>query len=101
MIGTRSLATAGFAVSLPGLASRPVLRHPATVHEALARAATQDEACPLGAGVLPNTADPLPLWGRVKGVESLTTPTGFPPGSCPARRVCALRHNACVVVTCL
>ena len=79
MIGTRSLATAGFAGSLPGLASRPALRHSIRVHEALARAPAQDETNPMGAVVLPSTARPMPLWGRVGGVESLTTPTGVPP----------------------
>ena len=78
-INTRSLATAGFTAGLPGLASRPTLRHPARVHEALARAAAHDEANPLDSVVLPSTAVPLPLWGRAASIESLTTPTGFPP----------------------
>ena len=76
---TRALATAGFTVNFPGLASRPALRHPARVHEALAGAAAHGEANPLDSVVLPNTAKPLPLWGRTASVESLTTPTEFPP----------------------
>ena len=78
-IATRSEATAGFTVNLPGPASWPALRHPARVHEALARAAAHGEANLLDSVVLPSTANPLPLWGRTASVESLTTPTEFPP----------------------